>query len=234
MKLVDLGHLDGLSERDRTDALSLIADGVGLNDDRAFGMAVGDKLYAIDRSEGNLSATFTALLALELGAIDRSLVPLPDDPLVWDAAYEEYESYVSSSGQPRMARHAVLELRSLRQSAGEAPVAVMISRTGLGILSRETAGWTLSHVQFAAMRTGLSDIAADLIDIEADGYSTTDVEALLASRDRDLDCAPQEHMDIGSAFYLALLCVERARTLARHPINAVAAGEATKNLIMPR
>lgn len=236
MKLVDLSHLDGLSERDRIDALSLIADGVDLNDDRGFGIAVGDKLFAIDRRDASLTATFSALLALELGAIDRSLVPLPDDPLVWDAAYEEYETYVRSSGQSRTTRHAVLELRALRQSAGSSPIALMICLTGLGILTRESAGWALSHVPFTALRSGgaLRDLPGDLLGIEADGFSTSDVEALLDLRDRDLGSVPADNMDIGSAFYLAILCVERARTLARHPADAIAASEATSNLVMPR
>lgn len=237
MQIIDFSQLDGLNERDRLEAISLIGDGTDLNGKGEFGIAVGDRLYHVKHADGKSTVRFATLLALELGSVDRCLIALPADPTTWDAAAEEYRAYTGHRHDNGL--DPIGTLRTLRRASVDSPLHVMIGRTGIALLCREQGSWLLAHCRFELLKHGAPltpGSAPDLIDFSEDRFPDGDIEAALraveAESADDVMLSP-EILEIGTGFYTALLCIERANTLSRHAPDPQAVAAAAHNVVMP-
>ena len=240
MKLLDLGSLESLPERDRLEAISLIGDGLDAGAPTGFGIAIGDRLYHIDDQQGTIAVRFANLLPIELGSIDRRLVVLPDDSEQWLAAAAEYAEFNARQRDAPEIPSLFPALRALKTS----PVihaSVMIGRYGLAVLACEPEGWELSYRRFQSIGEtvdGSGQQAPDLLDDGTGELSESEVELILSAHEQASVASagswPESRLvDIGAACYLALQCVERARITIHHAQDVQATLAATRNLIMP-
>jgi hypothetical protein len=233
MRLVNLAAIDQLLPRDRLAALGALGDGIDQYPGEDFAIAIGDKLYDVKNAQDEIKPAFSMLLSLELGTIDGALIELPQDPEIWRLAVLEYDSFVSKQEMRTQLtdKDPVGDFKRLRELVGETHVFVMLGRAGVAAIIDDECRWMLSYRSFASLIEPKLT-APDLLDFDLERYTEEEVSAIMGAHEDHLG-APY-HSDSGLGNYIALLAIERGRTLTLSTENPTTEVYRSGRILTPR